>query len=391
MKKSRYDNNGALLPPGIMQTKTGSYKFRFMYEGQCYTGTEATLAKCKAAMRAAQRDAEDGLSGNKDLTYKEWADQWLESKEHTVRQATYKSYSQAVRLHAVPAFGNKRLKRITVNDIQKMLNSLAAAGFTENSLKVTLTIISSSFEAAVHRRLIRSNPCKDGISFPTDAKESTSHEYLTAEECKKLLETITPEYRDILLFMRYSGTRPGEARALEWENVDFENKRISITGTLTRQKEHGPDGGFTMRKTRTKTKQSNRVIVMSDDMADLLSRVKVQQKEQQLLIGPEWEPMDGLESLVFTRWNGSAIPGYLLEESCTKAAKKAGINKKVTPHCFRATFATEALNKGVPISTVAAILGHSKIETTAKYYVTVTEEQQENAFEMMQDRLKISS
>jgi integrase/recombinase XerD len=61
---------------------------------------------------------------------------------------------------------------------------------------------------------------------------------------------------------------------------------------------------------------------------------------------------------------------YVIRKYC----KKAGIDKKVTPHTFRHTFATLLLKKGENIRLVQALLGHSNISTTAIYLHIIDDE-----------------
>ena len=56
-----------------------------------------------------------------------------------------------------------------------------------------------------------------------------------------------------------------------------------------------------------------------------------------------------------------------LENIIRKIAKKAGLGKRVFPHLLRHTFATRALNKGMPLPTLCDLMGHSSVETTRIY------------------------
>jgi integrase/recombinase XerD len=55
--------------------------------------------------------------------------------------------------------------------------------------------------------------------------------------------------------------------------------------------------------------------------------------------------------------------------------RKAGINKKVTPHVLRHTYCTTLLNNGADITFIKELVGHQDIQTTAKYYLSVSKEQ----------------
>jgi site-specific recombinase XerD len=75
------------------------------------------------------------------------------------------------------------------------------------------------------------------------------------------------------------------------------------------------------------------------------------------------------EYLFVTRNCKKPLPVHDLWRYTQRYRLKAGIDKKVTPHIFRRTFATKLRNNGVDITIVSELLGHADINTTAKYYI----------------------
>ena len=72
-------------------------------------------------------------------------------------------------------------------------------------------------------------------------------------------------------------------------------------------------------------------------------------------------------SVIFVNSRGEKLNSRSLRRLITEYAKKADINKEVTPHVFRHSFATTLLNKGVDIRYLQELLGHSSISTTQIY------------------------
>ena len=70
------------------------------------------------------------------------------------------------------------------------------------------------------------------------------------------------------------------------------------------------------------------------------------------------------------------IPGVPYQRKITVAAQKAGINKRVTTHVLRHSFATHLLNHGADLNAVKELLGHSNLAATQVYTHTTTEKLQ---------------
>ncbi len=75
----------------------------------------------------------------------------------------------------------------------------------------------------------------------------------------------------------------------------------------------------------------------------------------------------GSERMLFAGYRGKHLSARQLSRLFLEAAREAGITKRVTLHTLRHSFATHLLERGVDIRVIQALLGHSKLTTTARY------------------------
>jgi integrase len=156
--------------------------------------------------------------------------------------------------------------------------------------------------------------------------EETNRVFLTYEEVKNLINT---ECKDLILkqaclFMVYTGLRVSDAETLKWENI-----------------EESEESGNFIRFKQVKTK-SHLTLPISKEAFELLGE------------------RGNNEDIIFPKFKRSYSNLKLW-------AKDAGINKKLSFHCFRRTSGTLLLNSGVDIFTVKELLGHKDIKTTLRY------------------------
>lgn len=186
---------------------------------------------------------------------------------------------------------------------------------------------------AIEHDVIAKNPCT-GITIKID-EQILRKDILSLDEIGILIRTHyeneNPNIQRAFIFCLYCGLRFCDVKDLTFKNVDYSNKLLR----------------FEQNKTRGHSNSSGVVIPLNDGLISL--------------IGEPPQDNEG-NSLVFP------LPSY---EMCLKAlkrwVKRAGINKHISWHCARHSFAVNILNNGANIKTVASLLGHSGLKHTEKY------------------------
>lgn len=187
--------------------------------------------------------------------------------------------------------------------------------------------------SAVGQGIMAKDPCKGVICIVDD--QVLKKDVLSQEEIQKLMETLyqfeKENVRNAFIFCLYTGMRFCDVKDLRYLNIDYANKLLR----------------FEQDKTKGHSARSWVTIPLNDGFIHLVGRPKEGETK---------------ESLVFN------LPSY---ESCCKSVKRwvkrADIDKHISWHCARHSFAVNILNNGANIKTVASLLGHSGLKHTEKY------------------------
>lgn len=294
---------------------------------------------------------------NKTL-FAPYCEQYFESvKKPRVRQSTYHTYQQLLKNHVYPVFGERYVEDITARDIIAFMNDRAY--LSKAYLDQMRIILKSVLTAAVEEGIISTNPAESSLIKNPSKKEPQVREALSEEQIQavqaELLRLENREERLLLALIMYTGMRKGEAAALRWDDIDFENGEIHICRTVSGQ-------GKQTTIELPKTKSGMRTIPLLDCLRDILL------------------PLKG---------TGFVITG---DEVCKEGHAKYLFNKRIKKnidlygacmHVFRHTYASMLASNGTDIKTIQAIIGHSDIQTTMDRYVHPNEKNIRGAGAMM--------
>jgi integrase len=376
------------LPPGISLRKDGRYQARYTFNGKRCTIYGKNLKEVQKKLRDAKYEIEHGIYAKPDrITVDSWYKAWMkEYRGDVVRETTIICNEQCYN-HAKPEIGRMKLQAVRPEHIQRILNKMKREGYSLGYIDHTRQTLNMIFRQAYMNGILVSNPVEKTVLPNVEEKENNPRRRaLTEQEQKTFLEyaSMRKSFCAGIFYVGFStGMRVGEINALEWSDIDFDKMEIHVNGTMIKI------AGKDYHKGATKTGASKRTIPMLPEIAKRLKRHKIEQAELRMMMGDRWKPAKGLENLVFTTTSGKPLVNRsvsLYIKSIVNAInrdeekKAAAEHRKPTrmelfcPHSMRHTFATRALERGIPPKVVQSYLGHSTIDVTMNIYTHVTAE-----------------
>lgn len=319
-----------------------------------------------------------GLDVNYDkITFNKIFEEWFDVVlKPTLSRSSYNRYEIQHRLHIKPAdFYNDKLKDIKSIDIQKYLNGIKS---NYTALRVYM-LFTAFYRYCIKERLLIFN-IMDNVTRPVYEKKEKK-EVLTKDDINTLLNDFkSNDSLFIYVFALFSGLRQGEIMALTHKDIDLTNKTISVNKSLNRTK---VDGKFIVVINKPKTKQSIRQIPL---LNNIVSPMKIHIQNEKLKHSKR--DINFTENnLLFTSNTCSALRGDRLTSRWKKYQEDANIFE-TTFHALRHTFCTLLAEQGVPMKTASVLMGHSDINTTAKIYTHVDQEQKQKAIDKLDPLIK---
>lgn len=222
-------------------------------------------------------------------------------------------------------------------------------GITAGTVKLLVTRLSTIIGHAITDGIIGADPF---VGYKPESPERVQ-KYLTADDLERLMNTPldSPKHylvRNLFLFSCYTGIPYGDMCRLSQEDMEV-----------------AADGVVWIETSRKKTKIAYQI------------------------------PLLELPLYILEKYRDAVPDGKLLPMYCNSnlnaelkiIARKCGIDRKLTWHMRRHTFATEiTLSQGVPIETVSRMLGHTNI-TTTQIYAKVTDDKADEEMKALEKRI----
>ncbi len=390
MAKKRGNGEGC-----IRQLKDGLWEARIMIgynekgkpKFKTFTSKKRTIVAKKLNDYIANQKSALPEAASKE-TLEKWLNRWLiEYVADNVKTSTRVSYEGIVKHQLIPYLGKIKLCDLKKADIENMYSQLLVNGRADGkgglgikTIENVALCLHKALQTAFEHEYISKNPA-DIAKVPTLKSTNTARaeiEILTKDEQKALVSVCDyTAYGMGVITALNTGVRMGELLGLTWSDIDFDKMTISISKQVNRLHDYSPTAKTKTRlgiQDDTKTKSSTRIISMSDYLAEKLQQYREAQNKHIAQWGNAYNDL----GMVFAREDGFYIDPSTYRDKYLKILRSAGL-KNYTFHALRHTFATRALEAGVPIKVVSKILGHAGVQITMDTYMHVLPELQSEA------------
>lgn len=395
MVERRKDSKGRVLKEGESERKQGGYQYRWRSkDGKRHCIYAPTLVILREKVVEIQKDAIDGVRPEaKQTTLNDLYTSWL-SVKRGLKDSTLKNYQYMYELFIMPEFGKHLICDLRKSDVRRFYNYLVEdRGLKISTLDTIHTVLHQVLAFGVDDAYLRFNPSDSALAELKKVRniDTEKRRALTVSEQNLFMTFLKTNARynhwyPVFAVMLGTGMRVGEITGLRWEDIDLDNRTISVNHTLVyynhRERENS---GCSFSINTPKTKNSERIIPMIDSVYEAF----LLEKEYQQLAGlTSKSVIDGYRNFIFINRFGEVQHNGTLNKAIRRITRECNqavldnLDYKAEPtllpsfscHTLRHTFTTRLCEAGMNVKVIQDILGHSDIKVTLNVYADVTKE-----------------
>jgi integrase len=328
-----------------------------------------TKTEAKDKLREIQRDYEDGLTA-KAAAYSvaDAVNYWLAyglggRDPHTVDM--YRTYTNT---HIIPALGRRKLRELTVEDVEQLLAKKSAV-LSTRSLRILHSILSRSVRHAQVRDKIRRNVIL--LCDVPEGRAGRPSKALTLEQAVAVLDAADkaagPVLKAYIVLSLLTGARTEELRALRWDHVvAYDEDAGKWLPVATAGWAHERFAIHVWRSVRakgdTKTRKSRRTLAVAMRCVyALLGLWDVRPCGH--------DRRTGCACIVFISQAGTELDAHNVRRGFRRVLAAAGLAaRQWTSRELRTSFVSLLSDDGVPIEQIARLVGHASTVVTETVY-----------------------
>ena len=296
-------------------------------------------------------------------------------KKQSLRPASYDSLVVTQNL-IMGKIGNCLITDLSPEIIQRELITPLCDTHAYSTIHKVYILLNECMEFAIDKNYLVRNPCRQ-VKMPKQQNfDKKDIRILTEEEISSFKETATsqrktmpmPKYQYglIITLIIYTGLRVGELCALQWKDIDWNNRKMIISKSVGVVYENKKRKLVVQNTTKS---GKIRYVPLNDKAIDILTKQK--------------EFIGGDKTDYIVNGSSAIVDKTVVANTYPKICKAAGIENPNGIHSLRHTFASLALRKGVDIKVISDILGHASVNFTYNSYVHIIDEQKINAVDLL--------
>ena len=283
---------------------------------------------------------EGRIATKSDLRFGDVFNDWQDSRSTSERTAKHERH---LRDRHLGELVNRRIQDVTASDVAKAIKMPTYSAWTRVAVH---RIVKAVFAHALVRGVLTRSPI-DGLRPDEKPRQKNARgiERLSPDTVTTLLDAAaTPRWKAALGLAALAGLRLGEVRALRWADIDGDVIRVRNSAT--------PAGTIKS----TKTEAGNRSVPLDQQLRAILLEWR--------LASPRSLDTDH----VVSTWNGNAVSETSVRKALAVASTGIEAEGRLSMHSLRHSYASNLVLAGVPVTTVALVIGHANPAVTLSIY-----------------------
>lgn len=290
---------------------------------------------------------------------------WEFRKWHEANSAykTWECYSAPFK-RILETFSGSKVNSVTPRQVNELVSSVAKLGYSKRTVSAHRTLMNMIYDFAILHGYVETNPA-EYVKIPKGLSQEKRE--LPEEKVIEIIKANKDHSFGLLpYFILYTGCRRGEALAVRYEDLDYENSQITINKSVY-FKNNTPN------IKKPKTKSGIRKVPLLNPLKDVIAK-----RESGYIFGSGDKLITN--SAFSKRWKRYCLDtglAYIDEDGKTKYV--------ITLHQLRHAYATILYEAGIDDKLAQEILGHSSIVTTRNIYTHIKETKIHEATEKLND------